>query len=176
VTTRRQLLVAGLAAAAGGRPVPARAASDEANADRTLLDQLVVFSGAVLYAYDQVLAHAPLRAGERPVLTRLREQAAQSDAAVRQALRRKGGTAPPRSEAAQVSKPPPGSRAAQLRYLVQNEEGMTANWYTALQKLHDRHLIAGVAAYMAAGGRRLVVLRNLAGLPLLPRAFETGGS
>ena len=30
-------------------------------------------------------------------------------------------------------------------------------------------------AFMAAGGRRLVVLRELAGLPLVPRSFESGG-
>ena len=175
--TRRDLLAAGLGVAVAARRAdPARAARENIGQDRGLLDLLALYSGGVVYAYDQVLLHAPLEPGDRPTLRRLRADAAQNDAALRRALVRKGGTPPSRAESVQVAQPPPGGRASYLRYLLQTEEVMAAGWYQALQKLDDRGLLEGAAAQMAAGGRRLVPLRNLAGLPLLPKAFETGAS
>ena len=99
-----------------------------------------------------------------------------ANTALRRALVRNGGTPPPRAESARVAQPPPGGRITYLRYLVQAEEAMASGWYQTLQKLDDRRLLEGAAAQMAAGGRRLVPLRDLAGLPLLPKAFEIGAS
>jgi hypothetical protein len=178
VTTRRDLIAAGLAvvAVAADRAVPADAAIANPAQDRALLDLLALYSGGVVYAYDQVLLRAPLEPADRPALRRLQRDAAQNDTALRRALVRKGGTPPSRAESAQVAQPPPGGRGSYLRYLIQAEEVMAGGWYQALQKLGDRKLIEGAAAQMAAGGRRLVPLRDLAGVPLLPRAFETGAS
>jgi hypothetical protein len=53
---------------------------------------------------------------------------------------------------------------------------LIASCYTALQNVGDERDLKGIAAFMADAGRRVVVLRDLGGKPLLPRAFETGGA
>jgi hypothetical protein len=58
--------------------------------------------------------------------------------------------------------------------LITAEELAVGGYYAALQSLNDARHVRGCAAFMAQAGRHLVVLRQLAGRPLLPRAFETG--
>ena len=174
-TTRRQLLMAG-AASAIGLPAAARA---DTGADRGLLEVMARYTAVVVFSYDLALHSAPLRGGDRAMLTKLRAVAEEEDNAVRAALTRTGGTPPPPRPATFSQLPPEiarkADRAAYLRYVITNEEGAVTGWYAVIQQLADATLVKGAATYMAAGGRRLVVLRNLAGEPLLPRAFETGG-
>jgi hypothetical protein len=126
------------------------------------------------------LHSAPLSPRQKQSVTQLSQQAFQTDDALRSALERTGGTPPPHRPPQFATLPPEiahkAGTAAYLRYVVGNEEGLVSGFYATLQQLGDPHLVAGSTAFMAASGRRLVILRNLAGLPLLPRAFENGGS
>jgi hypothetical protein len=63
-----------------------------------------------------------------------------------------------------------------IQFLIDAEEAAVNAWYRALQSLDDPKVIGVATTQLAAGGRRLVVLRDIAGKPLLPVAFETGGA
>jgi hypothetical protein len=71
---------------------------------------------------------------------------------------------------------PPTPGHITLDTLIAAEEALVAGCYSALQDLKQERHLKGCAAFMADAGRRLVALRKLAGDPLLPRAFETGGA
>ena len=169
--TRRQALGAaavGLAA----RPAAALAAAT----DRKPLEALVAYQQEVVFGYEVALREAPLGDRDRGTLEPFRRDATQASAALRRALEAKGGKAPAPPDS---DNPPPRadtSRRAFLRDLITVEEAAVASYYTALQGLEEKRHLDGAAAFMAQAGRRLVVLRHLAGEPLLPRAFETGGA
>jgi hypothetical protein len=114
------------------------------------------------------------------LLGSLRDQAAAVAAALRKALVEKGGTPPPQKPIASATLPPEAARKADrrgyLNAIVDAEEATAGGYYAALQALADKQLVRDTCAFMAAGGRRLVMLRNLAGDALLPRAFESGGA
>ena len=172
MTTRRQALAAAPLVALGAvlpTPATARTSSD----DRSVLALLVIFAGEVVLAYRDALANAHWPAREHEQLMQLSAQAGQMDGALRHALTQAGGTPSPEWALpyAKVS----GGRDAHLRSIVAQEESLTNAWYRAIQRFDERKLIEGSVAFMAAGGRRLVVLRELAGLPLVPRSFESGG-
>lgn len=171
MTTRRAFF-ASVTAAVLAAPAVARAKGE----DRGLLELLVAYSGTVVFAYGQALQAAPLSRAEHATLVKFAADVGEMDDALRQALVREGGKPVPRRPLTPV---PPADRAgtsAYVSYIVRNEEILVSGWYAGLQKLADPHLVEGAVAYMAAGGRRLVVIRKLAGLPLLPRAFENGAS
>jgi hypothetical protein len=131
----------------------------------------------VVSAYELALRGAPLKPADRRVLTQQRDQAAGAAAALRESVVRSGGTpvAPPPTPAEvppQVAQEP--GRRGYLRYIIATEEAALSGFYVALQGLTATRALRGVAAYMAQGGRRLVIVRNLAGDRLVPRAFETG--
>jgi hypothetical protein len=172
VRTRREAIAAVAGATIAVRPAAALAIGE----DRGPLVALVAFEQLVVVTYEVALANAPLRAGDRPMLERFRTEAAQAVAILRRATRQDGGTPPPPLDPA--SAPPPGdrSRVGYLRALIAVEDDAVARCYTALHELVDRRHLAGSAALMAQAGRRLVVLRKLAGEPLLPRPFETGSA
>ena len=153
MTTRRQVLTGAVAAALTLRAAPAaRAAAD----DTALLEALHAYQQEVVLAYEAALAGAQVRPGEKAVLTRLRDEAAQEAAALRKAVVAAGGTPAP------VPSPAPG-HDDQLGYIITTEEAALNGFYVALQVLvSDRH-VRGAAAFMAQGGRRLVVVRDLAG-------------
>jgi hypothetical protein len=170
VTTRRQVLAGAAGAALGVRVATAQAA----DADKTVLEALVAYQLQVVFAYDMALRRAPFKPADRSVLAQQRGQAAGVAAALRTAVVRSGGTpiAPPAPTGEQASQDP-GLRGY-LRYIVATEEAAVNGFYVALQSLADARSIQGLAPFMAQGGRRLVIVRNVAGDQLLPRAFETG--
>jgi hypothetical protein len=179
VTTRRQALAGAAAAVAGValRPAPpARAAGN----DKGLLEVLVAYQQEVVFRYEVALQSGPFDGRDRGALKKLRDQAATAAAALRKALVENGGTPPPEKPIAFAKLPPEVARKSDrhgyLRAVVTAEEGVVSGFYVALQALVDERLVRGTAAFMAEGGRRLVLLRDLAGDPLLPRAFETGGA
>jgi len=152
VITRRRALgltVAALAAA------PVRASAAET--DTGPLTVIAAYHRAVIGAYDALIAKT--HGTQRATLKRLRLRAANAAAA--------------------LPKPPsttPVATDATIDQLIQIEEALIASCYTALQNVGDDHNLKGIAAFMADAGRRVVVLRDLGGKPLLPRAFETGGA
>jgi hypothetical protein len=169
--TRRQALAI---AATGVVAKPAIALA--ADTDRTPLAALVAYQQEVVFGYEVALHKAPLRRTDRGTLERLRRESKQAAAALRKALQDEGGKPPAPPDPATA--PPPGdpSRRGYLRDLITAEELAVGSYYTAMQSLEDERHLQGSAAFMAQAGRRLVALRELAGDPLLPRAFETGSA
>jgi hypothetical protein len=168
--TRREALAAAAGAALVLRPGTALALGE----DRGPLSALVAFEQLVAFSYDVTLSKAPLRAGDRPVLERFRAEAADAVAILRRATKQDGGAPPPPPDPALAPPLADPSRKGYLRDLVAAEENAVARYYAALHELVDTRHLAGSAALMAASGRRLVILRQLAGEAPLPRAFETG--
>jgi hypothetical protein len=179
MTTRRQALAG---AAAGTAAIALRAAppAHAAGTDVALLEVLTAYQQEVVFLYELALQSGPLEGRDGSVLGTLRDQAATAAAALRKALVEKGGTPPPQKPLASAKLPPEAARKADrrgyLRAIVDAEEATLGGFYAALQALVDKRLVRGTTAFMAQGGRRLVALRELAGDPLLPRAFETGAA
>lgn len=165
-STRRQALAAA-AAALAARPGRALAKGT----DRGPLAGVGAYQGAVAAEYGAALAEGAFGDAQRATLERFRAQALEAARSLREAVADEGGRAPAAAD--------PGSIPAPrdwLRDVIRVEELAVAAYYAALQGLeHERNLRAA-AAFMAQSGRRLVVLRQLAGEPLLPRAFETGAA
>lgn len=148
--TRRRALTLALAGAAA-HPVRALAAQR----DEGPLTVIAAYHRAAIGAYDALIAKAD--GTQRTTLRQLRARAANAAAA--------------------LPKPPattPVPADATLDQVIELEEALIASCYTALQNVGDDRHLKGIAAFMADSGRRVVVLRNLAGKPLLPRAFEIG--
>jgi hypothetical protein len=149
-STRR----AAIASAAGTALVlaPRALAADE---DAAPLSALAAYQQEVVTEYDALIGKATgTRLG---TLGQLRRRAAAPLAALPKAAR-------------------PAPADATLDGVIAAEEALLAGYYTALQNLTEERHLKGCAAFMADAGRRLVLLRKLAGEPLLPRAFETGGA
>jgi hypothetical protein len=172
VITRRQA-IASAAGSLAARPAAAFAAGSN---DQGPLGALVAYQQEVLFGYEVVLRQGPFSARDRATFTRFRDDAQQAAAALRKALEDEGGKPSPPPDPATA--PPPGdpSRRGYLGDLITAEQLAVGGYYTALQSLQDERHLRGCAAFMAQAGRHLVVLRQLAGRALLPRAFETGNS
>jgi hypothetical protein len=172
VITRRQALAAATVALATYPPL-ARA---DTGSDAETLTALVAYAQEVVFGYDVALARAPLVKGERMTLQRFRRDAASSVVALRSALVQAGGTPPVPPDARTAQPPSSPTRRGYLEDVITAENALVARYYTAFQELTGQRHITGSAAFMAAAGRRLVVLRHLVGDPLLPRSFETGSA
>jgi hypothetical protein len=179
MTTRRQALT-GAAAAAAALALRAAPPALAADNDVALLEVLTAYQQEVVLLYELALQSGPLEGRDGSVLGNLRDEAATVAAALRKALVEKGGKPPPQTPIASANLPPDAARKAgrrgYLSAIVDAEEATVGGFYVALQALVDERLVRGTTAFMAHGGRRLVTLRELAGDPLLPRAFETGGA
>jgi hypothetical protein len=147
----RRAAIASASAAAALALAPRAFASD---ADKGPLDALAAYHAEVVDQYDALIAKA--HDSERQSLQALRRRAAGAAAAL---------PGPP---------PLPPLANTTLETLIAAEEALVAGCYTALQSLMQARHLKGCAAFMTDAGRRLVVLRKLAGQPLVPRAFETG--
>jgi hypothetical protein len=151
---------------------PARALG--AAPDSAPLSALVAYQQEVVLGYEVVLRKAPIGDRDHAELERFRNDAGRAAAALRKALEDLGGKPTPAPGLASAAPAADPSRRGYLRELIKVEEAAVASYYTALQQLSDERHLSGSAAFMAQSGRRLVVLRKLAGAPLVPRAFETG--
>jgi hypothetical protein len=172
VITRRQALAAATVALATHSPL-ARA---DTGSDAETLTALVAYAQEVVFGYDVTLARAPLAKTDRMTLQRFRRDAASSVAALRSALVQAGGTPPVPPDPRTAPPPSSPTRRGYLEDVITAESALVARYYTAFQELTGQRHITGSAAFMAAAGRRLVVLRHLVGDPLLPRSFETGSA
>jgi hypothetical protein len=144
--------------------------------DTNTLEALVAYAQEVLFGYEVTLRQAPVSDSTRAALERMGGEAGGAADALRHELTRAGGKVPPQPDP--NTAPPAKSQEVRsfLEDVITVEEAAVARYYTALQELDDERHIKGTAAFMAQAGRRLVRLRKLAGQPLLPRAFETGGA
>jgi hypothetical protein len=147
-----------------------------AGSDRGPLTALVAYQQEVVFGYIVALRKAPFGDRDRGTLERFRRDAEQTVATLRAALQREGVNPPPVPDPNAAPPQADPSRRGFLESIIGAEEAAVASYYTALQGLSDEGHVKGCAAFMAQGGRRLVVLRQLAGQSLLPHAFETGGA
>jgi hypothetical protein len=170
--TRRQAILGAASGAIAFRSGAAFAADN----DRGPLSALVAYEQEVVFGYVVALRKAPFGDRDRGILEPFRRDAEQAAAALRKALEQDGGKPSPPPDPATAPAPADPSRPGYLRDLITAEEASLQGYYSALQQLTDERHLAGAAAFMAQAGRRLVVLRKLAGERLLPRAFETGGA
>ena len=170
--TRREAIAAAAGAAIAVRPATALATSEDGGP----LSALVAFEQLVVVSYEVTLSHATLRASDRQALERFRSEAARAAAILRRATQQAGGTPPPPFDPASTPPPADRSRLGYLRELIAVEDDAVARCCAALHELVESRHLAGSAAVMAQSGRRLVVLRELAGEPLLPHPFETGSA
>jgi hypothetical protein len=164
-----------IALAAGSLAVrPATAfASDP---DRGPLSGLVAYQQEVVFGYEIALKRAPLSRTDRDTIATFLRDSQSAANALRKALEQAGGKPVPEPDP--KTTPPLADTSARgyLRALITAEELAVGGYYAALQALEDERHLSGSAAFMAQAGRHMVVLRQLAGSPLLPRAFETGGA
>jgi hypothetical protein len=167
--TRREAIAAGAASAAVLALDPASAFAK--SVDRRPLSGLVAYQQAATSEYAAALARGSFAGRERDTLERFHGQSAEAAAALRKALEGEGAKPPAAADPATIPTPPDW-----LRDVIRVEELALTAYYTALQTLDDERHLRGAVAFMAQAGRRLVILRELAGRPLLPRAFETGGA
>ena len=144
--------------------------------DVNALSALVAYQQEVVFGYQIVLSKAPLRTSDRPTLKGFQSDASQAADALRSALKEAGGTPAPLPDPRLAPPPKDPSRDGYLRELIVAENNGVASFYNMLQQMTDTRHLQGAAAFMAQGGRRLVVLRHLVGDPLLPRSFETGSA
>jgi hypothetical protein len=147
-----------------------------ATPDRAPLAALVAYQQEVVFGYTIALRQAPLERTDHSTLRRFLRDSEQAAATLRTALEGEGGKA---AQAPDPTKAPPPSaptRAGYLSDLITAEDSLVASYYAALQSLDETRHVQGAAAFMAQAGRRLVILRHLAGRELLPRTFETGGA
>jgi hypothetical protein len=168
VITRRQALGAGIALVA--QPAAAFAATTE----RAPLAALVAYQQQVVFGYQVALRKGPFGTRDRAEFERFLTEAQQAATALRKALEAEGGTPSPPQDPATAPPPSDPTRRGYLADLMTAEEMAVASYYASLQSLQEERHLRGCAAFMAQAGRHLVVLRQLAGRPLLPRAFETG--
>jgi hypothetical protein len=174
-STRRQALAGAAAAMTALHAAPAARADDS---DTGLLEALLAYQQEALFSYELALRSGPLQRRDRQVLGNLRDQAAQAAVALRRAVVRAGGTPVAPRPRTSATLPPAiareSSRHGYLTYILTAEEAALNAFYVSLQALTESRLVRDAARFMAQGGRRLVLVRNLAADPLLPRAFETG--
>ena len=170
--TRRQALAAATVALMA-HPLSARA---DSGSDAETLTALVAYAQEVVLGYDVALARAPLATGDRVMLKRFQRDAASSVAALRSELRHAGGTPPVPPDPRTAPPPASPTRRGYVEGVIAAENALVARYYTACQELTGPRHLNGSAAFMAAAGRRLVVLRQTLGDPLLPRSFETGSA
>lgn len=170
--TRREAIGIAAAAAFAAHSVAAFAAT---NNDRGPLSGLVAYQQEVVFGYEVVLRKGPFGDRDRATFERFRGDARQAAAALRKALEDEGGKPAAAPDPATAPPPSDPSKRGYIRDLITAEQLAVGGYYAALGNLEDERHLRGAAAFMAQAGRRLVVLRKLAGEPLLPRAFETGG-
>jgi hypothetical protein len=168
-TTRRRAL--GAATAALVLPAVARADAEEDRAKASLVAVLALEQTA-LVAYEAIANSGLLVATLRGFLEQEHQHAAQ----LQTALQNMDGKAPIPPQRAQIAglRAATRSRAAAARFAVVLEERTIGAYQRAILDLGDPNVIRTSAGAMGADAQQLVVLRELAREPPVPRAFEMG--
>jgi hypothetical protein len=171
--TRRQALAAAAAGAVGIAVPPASyGAPDEEERRRNALVRALEVEQTALVAYEAIANAGVLTATLRPFLDQEREHVDQLTAA----LRSMGAKPPipPRRAAIPRLGSALHSRAGAARFAIALELRAVAAYQAAIGQLSDPNLLRTVAGAMGTDAQQLVVLRELAGRPPVPHAFETG--
>jgi hypothetical protein len=173
-TTRRQALVA--AAALGAAPRAALAAADdEARTHAALADALRLEQTAAV-AYEAIANSGRLSGRATALMRALQEDDSQHAEQLVTALDAMG-VKPPIPPRRATIEGLAGVRddAGAARFAIALEERTVAAYLAVVRVLSDANLLRTVAGAMGADGQHLVVLRQLARLDPVPRAFDRGG-
>jgi hypothetical protein len=172
-TTRRQALAGGAAlAASAALPSLARAADpDEERAEAALVAVLDVEQTAEV-AYEAIANAGVLTDVLRAFLDHEHQHVEQMQAAL-DALGADAPIPPRRTEIPGLAAATRG-RAAAARFAIGLEERAIAAYQRAIRDILDPNAMKTAAGAMGTDAQQLVVLRGIAGAPLVPHAFERG--
>jgi rubrerythrin len=167
--TRRQALVA----AGASLLVPAVARADaEHDQAKATLSAVLDLEQTALVAYEAIANSGVLKDVLRQFLDQERQHAAQ----LADALDNLGAKPPipPRRAGIQGLDGAVRSRDQALRFAIRLESRTIAAYQAAIDATVDSNVVRTNAGAMGTDAQQLVVLRELAGLDPVPRAFETG--
>jgi rubrerythrin len=173
-STRREAIAAAAAAAAAlAVPQLASAASEEDDA-RAALGSVLAVEQIALVAYEAIANRGLLQ----DTLNGFLEQERQHVAQLQAVLENTGAKPPipPRRTAIRGLDAALASRGAALRFAIGIEEQAIAGYELAIGALTDANAMRTGAGAMGTDAQQLVILRQLAGLPPVPSAFEKGRS
>lgn len=182
---RRELMGLGLGGAvAAASAVPlllvVRNAFAQDDTDGTILAKAITLERVTIVAYDRILGRDVLSRRSQQVARVLRGHEEQHAEALTTALTDLGGTPPSEpSGAAAVDDVVEGlgdieTEGDALGFLIDLEMAGVAAYHDAHAKLIEARLLQTAASIIGAEGQHLVVLRQAAGRPPVPSAFETG--
>jgi rubrerythrin len=172
--TRRQALAGAAASAA----FPAVAlAEDKKAANRAAVSSSLAVVQTAVVAYEAI-ANGPLL--RREVETTFRSFLAQENEhakALSDALEQMGGQPPVPPRRDQI----PGlqslrSQRQAIEFAIVLERRSISTYYRAARELKDANALKTLASIMNCDGQHAAVLRQLAGRPPVPHAFETGAA
>ena len=170
--TRRELIAATVAGGAALALPPLALAADEEEQARAAHAAVLKLEQTALVAYEAIANAGILKTTLRLFLEHERQHADQLEAA----LENLGAKPPIPPSRADI----PGLRAAQrsrqaaARFAVDLELRTIAAYQGAIREQLDSNVIRTSAGAMGTDAQQLVVLRNVAGLLPVPRAFESG--
>ena len=169
--TRRELL-AGAAAGGAALALPRLAQAKTGDGGLAALTAVLKLEQTALVAYEAIANAGILKDPLRLFLEQERQHADQLEDAIAN-LGAKPPIPPSRGdihklEAAQ------NSRYAAARFAIALELRTVAAYQGAIRDASDPNVVRTCAGAMGTDAQQLVVLRDEAGLPPVPRAFETG--
>ena len=170
--TRRQAL-AGAAAAGVAAALPGAARADDAeDLAKAALIAVLRLEQTALVAYEAIANGGVLTSVLRGFLEQERQHAAQLEMAL-QSMGAKPPIPPRRADIPRLDSAL-HSRGGAARFAIDLEMRTVAAYQDAIRDVHDPNLTRTSSGAMGTDAQQLVVLRRLAGLPPVPRAFETG--
>lgn len=173
--TRRQAIATGAAAAAASAVPGVALAEDKKATNRAALtDSLKVVQTAVV-AYTAIANGDLLHGSLETTLRTFLDHENQHAQALGEALDGMGAKQPAPPTRAHI----PGlsslrTQQQALEFAIGLERQELATFYNATETLKDANALKTLASIMACDGQHVTVLRQLAGRPAVPRAFETG--
>lgn len=170
--TRRQVL-AGAAAAGAALAVPQLARADaQGDLTKASLSAVLRLEQTALVAYEAIANSGVLAVTLRGFLDQERQHAAQ----LATALDNLGAQPPIPPRRAEIPGLPAAlrSRAAAARFAIALELRTVAAYQGAIRDLQDPNAMRTSAGAMGTDAQQLALLRELAGMNPIPRAFETG--
>jgi rubrerythrin len=172
--TRRSALAG--AAASAAFPGVALAQDEKATNRAALSSSLEVVQVAVV-AYEAIVNGDLLRGSAETTLRSFLGHENEHATALGEALEQMGAAQPTPPRRTEI--PRLGSLRSQqqaLAFAIDLERRAISTYYRGARDLKDANALKTLASIMACDGQHVTVLRQLAGRPAVPRAFETGAA
>lgn len=179
---RRGIAAGGAAVAASSIPLLlwARTAFAQQRGDLGILESAITLERVAVLAYDTLIDGGHLTPRIRRIAQRFSSQEQEHADGLVAAMTALRATPPAKPSGVKdidaVVKGIRGvkSQADVLNFAIELETSTVAAYFDAHTKLLDAKLLQTAASIMANEGQHLVVLRQAAGKPPVPNAFETG--